>query len=239
MISADKKKVFGMKTFMVFVAVGLLTAMVWVLFFKFDLPNQEFSSFTPIEQSVKVDTKATADSAEETVEVTTVEETIEETIEEESESNNRATPPGETIPNGNYLYYKQGQFIVKTKMVDVVPASQELASQVKTDIPEATRYKIWMVKFEQSLHNGLQVYGSSTGLNMFNVSNVEGDNEAYLLNTVGDYSGCPAISIFGKDFSEDYEPYVQCFIVASNSKPILLFTGESGGEYALNPVIFE
>jgi hypothetical protein len=228
-----------MKTFMVFAAVGLLTAMVWVLFFKFDLPNQEISSFTPIEQSVIVEEQVLTDDVDGTAEEATVEETIEETVEEESQPDNRATSPGETIPNGNYLYYKQGQFIVKTKMVDVVPASQELASQVKTDIPEANRYKIWMVKFEQSLHNGLQVYGSSTGLNMFNVSNVESDNEAYLLNTVGDYAGCPAISIFGKDFSEDYETYVQCFIVASNSEPVLLFTGQSGGEYALNPVVFE
>jgi hypothetical protein len=225
-----------MKTFLVFITVGLMTAMAWVLFFKFDVPNQNISAFTPIDD---------ISSIEEPTQI--VPEPIEEpTVEEQSEKpsptpepENRATPAGATIKNGEYLYYKQGQFIVKVKMVGVEAAPQPLASQVKTDIPEATQYKIWTVKFEQSLHNGLQVYGSTTGLNMFNVSNVEGNREAYLLNTTGDYSECPAKSIFGKDFAEDYEAYTQCFIVASNSAPVLLFTGESGSEYSFNPVVLE
>ena len=89
------------------------------------------------------------------------------------------------------------------------------------------------------MHNGIQVYGSSSGLEMFNVTNVEGDREAYILNSSGDYPDCPSTYLFGKDFSEDYVPYMQCFVVASNSEPVLLFTGEQNSEFISNPIIFK
>lgn len=202
------------------------------------------SNFSPVPSSedVYMDGEGLSGYSESSVpsDAATVEEEP-ETVEEEPEEepSDRITPPGGTVASGGSLYYRSqsGTYIVKTSLDGVYEASEGLAETVKNDIPEASNFAIWRVVFNQSLYDGVQVYGSTSDMSQFNV--LTNDGEAYILNAFGDYEGCPVSSIFGTDFSEDGAVYIQCLIVASASEPRLVYVGSSGSEYNTNPVDFK
>lgn len=145
--------------------------------------------------------------------------------------------PGQIIKRGEDGYYAYNKSIIKVRILSISAASNELSLVVKTDIPEAESLTIWKIIFEQYFAEGKEIYGSYAGFNLFSVKSLDG-SPAYILNSTGDYSGCPAKSSFMEDF-ENKMPYSQCFIVGSNSEPSLIFVGDPGSEYASNPAVFK
>jgi len=233
-----------MKAFMGLAAIGVLTAFVWFLFFELDLTGgenvrEQGSSFSPVPTPNVSNLDSESDKPlEETVEVYEEDEEIDGEDVEKPSPEDSLTPSGSVVERGRYLYYYgSSNYIVQARLVTVAEASTGLTETVKSDIPEAGALKIWRVVFEQSLYDGEQVYGDSTGLSRFRVSSA--DSEAYLLNTTGDYEGCRVSSLFGEDFADDNAVYSQCFIVAAESEPNLIFVGDSGSEFSTNPVIMD
>lgn len=145
--------------------------------------------------------------------------------------------PGDVIKRGDSGYYVYNKSTIKVRVLNIGKAREEMAAAVKLDIPEATSLTIWTVIFEQQFVEGKEIYGSFAGFNLFNVETSDG-SPAYILNSTGDYAGCPASAMFEEDF-EKKTPYSQCFVIGSNSEPQLIFVGESNSVYASNPVVFK
>ena len=230
-----------MKLFITFFAVSIFGFFLWLIF-------NYFSAFGTIEGYLSED-DVEATVVEEMVDVQPTEIILEETLEEvenkDVEENLNEDSPvsvitehGMIIERGDFAFYNNYQnHILRLRMLNVSQASSGLAAQVKSDIPEASAYKIWRVVFEQSLYSGINVYGTIAELNSFSVKTLNGE-PAYLLSSTGDYAGCEVNPLFQEDF-EDFTPYSQCFIVASNVEPVLLFIGESGSEYNLEPIVLK
>ena len=236
-----------MKLFITFFAVSVFGFFLWLLFNYFSIFGS-VSGYLPEEsdeENVFVEENFVEnDSAEifipETIQNTDTEikEEEEEKKEEDDSPVSVITLPGGIIERGDFAFYNNYQnHILRLRMLNVSQASSGLTAQVKSDIPEASAYKIWRVVFEQSLYSGINVYGTIAELNSFSVKTLNGE-PAYLLSSTGDYAGCEVNPLFQEDF-EDFTPYSQCFIVASNVEPVLLFIGEIGSEYNVEPIVLK
>jgi hypothetical protein len=228
-----------MKTFLTIMAVAIFGLFLYIgySYFSFFGADKvlEGTDLVGIEESI-VDT-----ANEETMSVENV-ETESDTPSMPSDSEPvsptiNIMQPGQTIKRGENGYYLYNKSTIKVRILNVGKARDELSALVKTDIPESTPLTIWTIIFEQQFAEGKEIYGSYAGFNLFGVQGSDG-GPAYILNSTGDYSGCPAQSSFKEDF-ERKTPYSQCFIIGSNSEPNLIFVGEPGSVYASNPAVFK
>jgi hypothetical protein len=224
-----------MKTFISVVAVIVFGVFIYAGSTYFSNINENNKSGISTTSSISSNEAEASSSAKELEEATSLESASPENVS--SEVTTKITPPGTTVKAGDSAYYQLNKSIIKVRVLGVNIARPDLNEAVKLDIPEATPLEIWTITFEQFFEEGKEIYGTYAGFDMFNVKTSDG-SPAYILNTTGDYLGCPSKSLFEEDF-EERSPYSQCIVVGSTSEPNLIFVGSSGSEYATNPIIFK